>query len=60
MRAFRFGIAALVVFLAYSPDFETRLIIGGVTLAIMLLNLIVMVATRYMLPVLGAVMPGSG
>jgi multiple antibiotic resistance protein len=52
-----YGIAALVVFLAYSPDFETRLIIGGVTLAIMLLNLIVMVATRYILPILGAVMP---
>jgi len=52
-----YGIAALVVFLAYSPDFETRLIIGGVTLTIMLLNLIVMVATRYILPVLGVVMP---
>jgi len=52
-----YGIAALVVFLAYSPDFETRLTIGGVTLAIMLLNLIVMVATRYILPVLGVAMP---
>jgi len=52
-----YGIAALVVFLAYSPDFETRLTIGGVTLAIMVLNLIVMVATRYILPVLGVAMP---
>jgi multiple antibiotic resistance protein len=52
-----YGIAALVVFLAYSPDLETRLIIGGVMLAIMLLNLIVMIATRHILPVLGVVLP---
>jgi multiple antibiotic resistance protein len=52
-----YGIAALVVFLAYSPDLETRLIIGGLMLAIMLLNLIVMIATRYILPILGVVLP---
>jgi multiple antibiotic resistance protein len=58
-----YGIAALVVFLAYSPDLQTKLIIGAVLLAIMLLNLIVMMMTRHipaflavLLPILAAVL----
>jgi len=55
-----YGIAALVVFLALSPDPQSRLTIGAVVLAIMLLNLIVMLLTRHILPVLGVVLPILG
>jgi len=48
-----YGIAAIVVFLALSPDLHGRLVIGAILLAIMLLNLIVMVMTRHIGPVLG-------
>ncbi len=43
------GIAALIVFLALSPELERRLIIGGIVVAIMLLNLIVMLLARFIL-----------
>jgi multiple antibiotic resistance protein len=49
-----YGIAALVVFLALSPDLQTRLTIGAIVLAIMLLNLIVMLLTSHIRPLLGA------
>lgn len=55
-----YGIAALVVFLALSPDLEGRLIIGAVVLAIMLLNLIVMIMTRHILPAMGVLLPILG
>jgi multiple antibiotic resistance protein len=55
-----YGIAALVVFLALSPDMQSRLTIGAIVLAIMLLNLIVMILTRHILPVLGVVLPILG
>ena len=48
-----YGIAAIVVFLALSPDLHGRLVIGVILLAIMLLNLIVMLLTRRIGPVLG-------
>jgi len=51
-----YGIAALVVFLALSPDPQGRLVIGGIVLAIMLLNLIVMMLTRHIPPLLGALL----
>jgi small neutral amino acid transporter SnatA (MarC family) len=51
-----YGIAALVVFLALSPDPQGRLVIGGIVLAIMLLNLIVMMLTRRIPPLLGALL----
>lgn len=58
-----YGIAALVVFLAFSPDLQSRLIIGAIVLAIMLLNLLVMIMTKRILPfmsillsILGAVL----
>jgi multiple antibiotic resistance protein len=48
-----YGIAAVVVFLAVSPDQQSRLAVGAILLAIMLLNLIVMVMTRRLRPVMG-------
>jgi multiple antibiotic resistance protein len=47
-----YGIAATVVFLAFSPDLQGRLTIGAVVLFIMLLNLIVMLNARRIGPVL--------
>ena len=55
-----YGIAALVVFLALSHELQGRLIIGGVVLAIMLLNLIVMLMTRHILPVMSVLLPILG
>ncbi len=55
-----YGIAALVVFLALSHELQGQLIIGGVVLAIMLLNLIVMLMTRHILPVISILLPILG
>jgi multiple antibiotic resistance protein len=58
-----YGIAALVVFLAFSQSVESRLTIGAIVVAIMALNLVFMLAARRLqsvlalaLPVLGAVL----
>lgn len=51
-----YGIAALVVFIAVSPDLQTQLAIGGLVLVIMLLNLIVMFLTPHIRPLLGTVL----
>ena len=58
-----YGIAALVVFLAFSQSVEGRLAIGGIVVAIMALNLVFMLAARRLqvvfalaLPILGAVL----
>jgi len=48
-----YGIGALVVFLALSPGLQGQLTIGAIVLVIMLLNLIVMWAARYIGSVLG-------
>ena len=55
-----YGIAALVVFLALSPDLQGRLTIGAILIVIMLLNLFVMLVTKRILPVLGLVLPILG
>jgi multiple antibiotic resistance protein len=55
-----YGIAALVVFMALSPDLQGRLTIGAILLVIMLLNLMVMLVTKRILPVLGLVLPILG
>jgi multiple antibiotic resistance protein len=55
-----YGIAALVVFTALSPDFQSKLIIGGIVLAIMLLNFLVMVLTRHILPAMRVLLPILG
>ena len=58
-----YGIAALIVFLAFSPDLQSRLVIGAIVVAIMLLNLVAMIVTRHiprflgvLLSILGAVL----
>jgi len=58
-----YGVAAVIIFLALSPDLEGRLMIGVILLAIMLLNLIVMLVARHIqrflgvfLQILGAVL----
>jgi multiple antibiotic resistance protein len=55
-----YGIAALVAFIGLSPDLETRLVIGAIVCAIMGLNLIVMLVSRHMMPVLGVLLPILG
>ena len=55
-----YGIAIMIVFLALSPSQESRLTVGGIVLGIMLLNLVVMLLTRRLLPVLGLVLPILG
>jgi multiple antibiotic resistance protein len=47
-----YGIAAVVVFLAISPDPQSRLVIGAILLVIMLLNLLFMIVTRHLGPVM--------
>jgi multiple antibiotic resistance protein len=58
-----YGIAALVVLLAFSDGLESRLMIGAAVVAIMMLNLMVMLVARrlatvlaFVLPILGAVL----
>ena len=55
-----YGIAALVVFLSFSPDLKTQLTIGAIVLAVMLLNLIVMLTVKKMMPVLSVILPILG
>jgi len=42
-----YGIAAIIVFLALSPDLSGKLYVGAIVLAIMALNLILMLITRH-------------
>jgi multiple antibiotic resistance protein len=42
-----YGIAAVIVFLALSPDLSSKLYVGAIVLVIMALNLILMLITRY-------------
>lgn len=55
-----YGIAALVVFIALSPDLQGRLTIGAIVLAIMLLNLFVMIMQRRIFSVLSIALPILG
>jgi len=55
-----YGIAALVVFIALSPDLQGRLTIGVIVLAIMLLNLFVMIMQRRIFSVLSIALPILG
>lgn len=54
------GVAALVVFLALSPNDAARFSVGAAVTAIMVLNLAVMLVTRRLLPVLAIVLPILG
>lgn len=58
-----YGIAAVMVFMAISPDLNTKLMIGGIVIGIMLINLATMLLTRHMgkllfliLSILGAIL----
>lgn len=42
-----YGIAAVIVFMSVAPDINTRLTIAGVVFGIMIVNLVVMLLTRY-------------
>lgn len=42
-----YGIAALIVFLAISPDLNSKLMVGGILFGIMVLNLVIMLLTRH-------------
>lgn len=55
-----YGIAALVVFLAFSPDLQGQLTIGALILVIMALNLITMLVAARLLPILSVVLPILG
>jgi multiple antibiotic resistance protein len=55
-----YGIAALIVFLAFSQSLEGRLTIGAIVIAIMVLNLIVMLVARRLRTGLSIVMPIVG
>lgn len=55
-----YGIAAVVVLVAFSQTLEGRLTIGAVVVAIMVLNLIVMLAARRLMTVLALVLPILG
>jgi multiple antibiotic resistance protein len=51
-----YGIAALVVFLALAPNLESRMAIGAVVIAILLVNLISMLLTPHIYRALGIVL----
>ncbi len=58
-----YGIAAVMVFMAISPDLNTKLMIGGIVIGIMLINLATMLLTRHIgkllfliLSILGAIL----
>jgi multiple antibiotic resistance protein len=55
-----YGIAALVVLMALSADAQSRLVILGLVVAIMLSNLIIMMVDRKILPVMSVVLPILG
>jgi multiple antibiotic resistance protein len=55
-----YGIAALVVFLAVSPDLQSQLVVGAVLLMIMLLNLVTMLVAARLLSVLAIALPILG
>lgn len=55
-----YGIAALVVFLALTPDAAGRLSLAGLVAGIMALNLATMLLTRRLLPILSILLPILG
>ncbi len=55
-----YGIAALVVMMAISADAQGRWMVGGIVIAIMLANLVVMMLARKIMPVMGIVLPILG
>jgi len=54
------GIAAVIVFLAISPDLHAKLVIGAILLGIMLVNLVFMLLTRSLIKVFAIILPILG
>jgi multiple antibiotic resistance protein len=52
-----YGIAAVIAFVAVSPDLESKLSVGAAVVAIMALNLIVMLVTKYIYKFLAVALP---
>jgi multiple antibiotic resistance protein len=55
-----YGIAAVVVLMAVAPDTRGRAVVGGIVVAIMLANLVIMMVARRIMPVMGIVLPILG
>ena len=55
-----YGIAAVVVLMTVAPDTQARWVVGGIVVAIMLVNLVIMMLARKILPVMGIVLPILG
>jgi len=51
-----YGVAALIVILSLSPDLNSRLMVAGILLGIMVLNLVIMLLTRYIFKPLAIVL----
>lgn len=52
-----YGIAAVIVFLAVSPDLQTKLTVGAVVMGIMALNLFFMIFSKVLFKFLAFVLP---
>jgi len=52
-----YGIAAVIVFLAISPDLKTKLTVGVVVMAIMTLNLVFMIYSKGLYRILAFILP---
>jgi multiple antibiotic resistance protein len=50
----------VVVLMAVSPDAQARWVVGGIIVAIMLVNLVTMMLARKIMPVMGIVLPILG
>ena len=55
-----YGIAAVIIFLALSPDLNSRLTVGAIILGIMIINLILMLINRYIFKYLAVILPILG
>jgi multiple antibiotic resistance protein len=51
-----YGIAAVIIFLALSPDLSSKITVGVIVLGIMVLNLIIMLVTRYIFKVIAIIL----
>ncbi|MCC6413810.1 MAG: MarC family protein [Saprospiraceae bacterium] len=55
-----YGIAAVIVFMALSPDMESKWMVGAIIVGIMVLNLFIMLITRRLFKVLALILPILG
>jgi multiple antibiotic resistance protein len=55
-----YGIAAVIVFMALTPDLKGKLILSAFVLGIMLLNLVMMLLNKYTFKVMAVILPVLG